>query len=95
VPGVSGPGLKSSCLGTASIDDETCAEIGGDTLDAFVVATTGPTLSGNILESTELSNNNRRNVKLLTLYGYQSLNRCRSTMMRAPVTNEEKKTASL
>ena len=37
VSGVSGPGIET---GTASIDDDTGAEIGGDTVDASVVANT-------------------------------------------------------
>ena len=36
--GVSGPGVEPSWLGTASIDDEMGAKIGGDTMDASVVA---------------------------------------------------------
>ena len=41
VGGVSGPGVDSSCrLGIASIDDVTGAEIGGDTVDASIVANT-------------------------------------------------------
>ena len=35
-----GPGLEPSCLGTATIDDETGAEIGHDTVGASVVAIT-------------------------------------------------------
>jgi hypothetical protein len=56
----SGPGVEPSCLGTASIDDESGAEIGG-TVDASVVANTvvgawlmPTTLDGKMLESTEL-----------------------------------------
>ena len=40
VGGVSGPGVEPSCPGTASTDDETGAEIGGDTVDASVVVNT-------------------------------------------------------
>ena len=67
--GESGPGVEPSCLGTASTDDETGAEIGGETETASVVAntvvgapTTGATLGGKMLESIELSNDNQRNV---------------------------------
>ena len=67
--GVSGPGVEPSCLGTASIRDETGAGIGigDDTVDASVVANivpvveapaTGGTLGGKMLESMELLNNN-------------------------------------
>ena len=35
--GVSGPGVEPSCLGTANVNDETVAEIEGDTTDASVV----------------------------------------------------------
>ena len=65
--GVSCPGVEPSCLGTASINDETGAKIGDDTVDACVVAnivveapTTGGTLGGKMLESMELLNNNQR-----------------------------------
>ena len=37
---VSGPGVEPSCSGTARINDETGPEIGGDTVDASVVAIT-------------------------------------------------------
>ena len=60
--GVSGPEVEPS-LGRASIDDETGAEIGDDTVDASVVAntvvgmcltpTTGAMLGGKMLKSTE------------------------------------------
>ena len=40
VRGISGPGIEPSCLGTANFDDETGAEIGGDTVNAFAVAIT-------------------------------------------------------
>ena len=65
--GVSGPGVEPSCLGTASIRDETGAGIGigDDTVDASVVANivveapaTGGTLGGKMLENMELLNNN-------------------------------------
>ena len=91
VHGISGPGIEPSCLGTACIHDGTGVEIGGFNVDAFVVAitvvgarlspTTGAMLSGKMLESMELLNNNQRNVHLLTLHGYQSLNPRLSTMM--------------
>jgi len=55
VGGVSGPGVKPSCLGIASINDETGAQIGDDTVDTSAVAnivvgasTTGGTLGGKI-----------------------------------------------
>ena len=64
--GVSGPGVEPSCLGTASIRDETGAGIGDDTVDASVVANivveapaTGSTLGGKMLESMESLNNNQ------------------------------------
>jgi hypothetical protein len=38
--GVSGPGVEPSCLGKAGVDDETSAEIGVDTADASLVAST-------------------------------------------------------
>ena len=55
--GVSGPGLKPSCLGMACIDDE-MGTIGVEIGDASVVVntvvgapTTGATLGGKMLES--------------------------------------------
>ena len=59
-----GPGVEPSCLGTASINDETGARVGGDTVDASVVAntvmpTTEAMLSDKMLESLELLNNNQ------------------------------------
>ena len=93
------------CLGTASIDDETGAKIGVDTVDASVATNTKvgtwltPTteaLGGKMLESSELlNNNNQRNVQLLTLFCYQSLNPCQSTMERARASSEEEKITSL
>ena len=78
--GTSGPGGELSCLGTASINDETGAEIGSDT---SVVANTvvgaptnGATLGGKMLESMELLNDNQRNVSThfeLSLSGLESL----------------------
>ena len=61
IGGVSGR-VESYCLGKASIDDETDAEIGCDTLDASVVAKTmlGTSLTpttgvgGKMLEGLEL-----------------------------------------
>ena len=72
-------------MGTASINDETGAEIGDDTVDASVVANVvvgAPTTGGGkMLESMALLDNNQSvNVQLLTLYCYQSLNPYRSTM---------------
>ena len=70
--GVSGPGLEPNCLGAAGINDGPGVGIeieGGDTVDASVVAntvagarltpTTGVMLSGEILESAGLLNDNR------------------------------------
>lgn len=66
--------------GTASIDDETGAEIGGDTVDASVHSGCvidanhrARDVSGKILESMELLhvNNNQWNDQFLTLYCYQ------------------------
>ena len=64
VRGESGLGVEPSCLGRASIDDETGAGIGGDTVDASAVAntvvctwltpTTGAMLGGKMLENMEL-----------------------------------------
>lgn len=45
-------------MGTICIDDETGAEIRGDTVDAFVTPTAG-VLSGKMLESLEMLNNNQ------------------------------------
>ena len=71
VDGVSGPGVEPSCLGTASIDDETGAEIESVEVDASVVANTvvgagltpttraTGTLRGKMLESMELLNINQ------------------------------------
>jgi hypothetical protein len=66
VGGVSGPGVEPSCLRKVSINDETGAEIGDDTVDASIVAktvvgapTTGATLGGKMLESMEKLNNNQ------------------------------------
>ena len=63
--GASDPEIEPSCLGTASVNDETGAEIGDVTEDASVVPkivveapTTGDTLYGKMLESEELLNNN-------------------------------------
>ena len=92
-------GVSVSCLDTASIDDETDAEIGGNNVVVAITVvgawptprpTTGAMLSGKTLESMELLSNNQRNVQLLTLYYYQSLNPCRSTMVWAHATFEEK-----
>ena len=40
VGGISSPGVEPSRLGTAGINDETGAKIGGDTVDVSVVANT-------------------------------------------------------
>jgi hypothetical protein len=40
VGGVSGPGVEPSCSGTAHVNDEMGTEIGGDAVDASVVANT-------------------------------------------------------
>ena len=66
--GVSGPEVEP-ILGRASIDDETGAEIGDDTVDASLVPntvvgtcltpTTEAMLGGKMLESMELLNNNQ------------------------------------
>ena len=64
VGGVSGPGVEPSCLRRASINDETGAEFGDDTVDASAktvvgAITTGATLGGKMLESMQSLNNNQ------------------------------------
>ena len=63
--GVPGSRVEPSCLGPATINDETGAGIGDDAVDATVVGnivveapTTGDTLGGKILKSIKMLNNN-------------------------------------
>ena len=68
VGGISGPGVKPSCLRKACINDEAGAEIGDDTVDASIMPvaktvvgepTTGATLGRKMLENIESLNNNQ------------------------------------
>jgi hypothetical protein len=58
--GVSGQ-VESCCLGTTSFDDETGAEIGGDTVDTSIMRLMPTTrvLGAKMLQSLELLNNNQ------------------------------------